>query len=271
MKSMTHRTHLSNAAQRLVQKLLENTSDSSLTRQATGNHAPEIAELLAADLVARKPDGKIHLSATGRAYLARLFAARSSPNEGGLDPFLAQHLQTEFRSADGPDGPVAVLVNDGESPLLWLARRKGRDGTPLLSPPQLQAGERLRADFTRAQLTPRVTANWTAVTHEHRQGGNQGLTLSDMVVVARQRVRHALTAAGPEFSGLLLDVCCFLKRLEDVERERQWPTRSAKVVLQLGLDRLARHYGLESETAGPRAAALRTWLAPDAAFAADGT
>jgi hypothetical protein len=90
------------------------------------------------------------------------------------------------------------------------------------------------------------------------------------VIAARQRVRHALDRAGPEFSGLLLDVCCFLKRLEDIERERAWPARSAKIVLQLALDRLARHYGLTAQANGPPRAALRTWLAPDAEFSVDG-
>jgi hypothetical protein len=85
------------------------------------------------------------------------------------------------------------------------------------------------------------------------------------VIAARQRVRHALDAVGPEFSGLLVDVCCFLKSLAEVERERRWPPRSAKVVLQLGLDRLARHYGL-SVVARGRAKGVRTWLAGDAEF-----
>jgi len=79
-------------------------------------------------------------------------------------------------------------------------------------------------------------------------------------------VRQALDAAGPEFSGLLVDVCCFLKGLEGIERERAWPTRSAKIVLQLALERLARHYGYAAKATGREHAPVRTWLADGAGF-----
>ena len=131
-----------------------------------------------------------------------------------------------------------------ESPRAWLARRRGRDGHALIAPQQLQAGERLRAEFTCANLMPRTTSNRASPIASGRRGAEEGAAVAtEPMVAARQRVHQALDAVGPEFSGILLDVCCFLKGLEDVERERNWPLRSAKVVLQLALDRLARHYG----------------------------
>jgi hypothetical protein len=179
--------------------------------------------------------------------------------------FRAQHLDLSVRDLMTDTGVMQVIVNDSESPLAWLARRKGRDGRAMIGPDQFIAGERLRADFTRGHLTPRVTSSWSGIGRSKGVGG--GGEMTDLIVASRQRVRSALEACGPEFSGLLLDVCCFLRGLEDVERERGWPSRSAKVVLQLALDRLVRHYGLRTETRG-ESAAIRTWLADDANFTA---
>jgi hypothetical protein len=186
-------------------------------------------------------------------------------HEPEIDSFRAQHLNLRDHAIATEDGHAAVLIDDGESPLAWLARRRGRDGRPLISPHQLQAGERLRADFTRAHLMPRTTSNWESPMSSGRRGGSNGAGhFTDTMIAARQRVRQALDRTGPEFSGLLLDVCCFLKRLDDIERERAWPARSAKVVLQLALDVLARHYGYSGEARGAGKAELRTWVAEDA-------
>lgn len=181
-----------------------------------------------------------------------------------IDPFRAQHLDLATRDLMTPAGLTRVLVNDSESPLAWLARRKGRDGRAMIGPEQFIAGERLRADFTRGHMTPRVTSSWTGIGQAKGSSGGAG-EMTDLIIASRQRVRLALEACGPEFSGLLLDVCCFLRGLEDVERERGWPPRSAKVVLQLALDRLARHYGLRSDASGT-GTAIRTWLADGANF-----
>jgi hypothetical protein len=189
----------------------------------------------------------------------------SAPADG-IDSFRAQHLDLAARELMTGTGAIGVLVNDSESPLAWLARRKGRDGRAMISPNQFIAGEKLRADFTRGHLSPRVTSDWSAPAGRSRSFAAGASEMTDLVIASRQRVRLAMEACGPEFSGLLMDVCCFLRGLEEVERERGWPLRSAKIVLQLALDRLARHYGLREEARGNASARVRIWLAADAAF-----
>jgi hypothetical protein len=185
------------------------------------------------------------------------------PQRDTLDPLRARHLALASRAFAGAEGPARVLVDERESPLTWLARRRGRDGEALVGAHHLQAGERLRADFTRAQLMPRTTSNWDVSAARGRRAAGPVMTATEAALAARQRLHHALDAAGPEFSGLLLDVCCFLKGLEDVERERLWPRGAARIVLRLGLDRLARHYGYAAQAMGRARAPLRNWAADE--------
>jgi hypothetical protein len=141
--------------------------------------------------------------------------------------------------------------NADESPLGWLARRKDKNGEPMIAPTEFNAGERLRADFYFAHLTPRVTASWSGV---YVDGGSSrapqgyGVEIADNIIAARERVSRALKAVGPDFANVLIDVCCHLKGLESVEKACGWPQRSGKIVLQLALRRLAQHYGFTRET-----------------------
>jgi len=221
--------------------------------------ARTVAALRAHGLI--EPDGQGGLvpTATGRALLRRSLA--------GADGYAAQHQERGTLLVTDPDlGSVSVVVNHDESPLSWLRRRKSRDGRPLIDAAEFAAGERLRSDYSRARIMPRVTANWSAtVADKRRDGGAGGVAeLTEVVIAARRRVEKALQSVGPEFAGLLVDFCCFLKGLEEIERERQWPARSAKVVLRLGLDILARHYGLAATASGrSRSGALRHWGTDD--------
>ncbi len=162
----------------------------------------------------------------------------------------------------------AVEFNDAESPLTWLRRRKGRDGAPYLSDAQFIAGERLRSDFWFAQMTPRVTSNWSPISQGRSRGGgrcNHEADQLDAISEAGERVRAALKAVGPELSSVLVDVCCHLKGLESVEKASGWPQRSGKIVLRMALTALARHYGLtfEPQQEAGHEAAIRKWATPD--------
>lgn len=155
---------------------------------------------------------------------------------------------------------ASACVNPDESPLAWLARRRDKSGEPLISPAQLLAGEKLRRDFTFAHMMPRLTANYAAPISTgsgSRSAPGSGSQQADNVIAAGERVRLALAAVGPELSGILLDVCCHLKGLEQAERAANWPQRSGKVVLQLALTRLVRHYQLDTGTAA--SGRLRQW------------
>ena len=174
-----------------------------------------------------------------RAMLARPAPSSVRAAPGSLlRPRLAQRPAIE---------PVrAPVLNARESPLAWLRQRHDKDGRPMISAVEFDAGERLRCDFERGQMGPRVTASWNpaAVPSSQARGApGVGLEMADGAVAARQRVDAALKAVGPEMSGIVLDVCCFLKGLEQAERNGGWPRRAGKVVLQLALAHLARHYG----------------------------
>lgn len=139
-----------------------------------------------------------------------------------------------------------AIENDAECPLVWLSRRRDKAGRPHITQTQLAAGERLRRDFTIGSLAPSITANWSpvAIRGTRHGGSDRELELRDSQLQARDRYRSALAAVGPEFAGILVDVCCYLKGLETFEKAAGWPQRTAKVVLRLALDALARHYGL---------------------------
>jgi hypothetical protein len=220
-----------------------------------GAKAPaRLAESLVAEgLAAWSRDGatrRLRATDAGRAHLRRSGAAQA--------PFLAQHAPLALRVVE--KGAPPSLVDDGESPLAWLARRKDRDGRPFLEAQQVEAGERLRRDLDQAQILQRVTAVWEAPIAGRRHGADRGGAVSDIAIDARRRLDRAYDAVGPDLAGLLTDVCGYLKGLETVESERGWPPRSAKVVLRIALERLARHYGLAAGARGPaKSRGVRRW------------
>lgn len=179
-------------------------------------------------------------------YLILLPAARSFLRRAAADTeeeFLAQHAEIVSTTAEVDGARQKVRFDQAESPLAALSRLKDRNGAPFLPEAALAAGEKLASDFNRGQLQPRVTASWEPRLATSAKGGRGGMAdVADSAMAARLAVNRAIAAMGPELSGVALDICCFTKGLTTVERERQWPARSAKLMLRTALLTLSRHY-----------------------------
>lgn len=175
------------------------------------------------------------ITARGRRHLAA--------SQGPADALGARPVEIEARVLRTGDGIQPVMINATESPLAQLVRRRDRKGRPFLSAREFEAGERLRADYERGCIAPRLGMNWSSMGLPATGARTDAIVdLGDAALGARQRVEAAIEAVGPEFAGLLVDICCFLKGLERVEAERGWPVRSAKVLLKAALAALDRHY-----------------------------
>lgn len=203
---------------------------------------PQAADFAARDWVRctsrTAASAKYALTPAGRAFLRRQGAGTTA------EALVEQHREMGERTAAAPDGTALTIhVNLAESPVTWLARRKGPDGKPLLAAVEVEAAERLRDDFERAQMGPRVTQDWRAFLAP-REGNAFGRTPCDGPTDARDRVTRALADLGPGLADVALRVCCFLEGLESVETRMGWSARSGKVVLKIALQRLADHYGL---------------------------
>ncbi|MCB1501954.1 MAG: hypothetical protein KDK07_19580 [Bauldia sp.] len=233
-----------------------------LRRVAAGTGRPPEADAAAVAQLLR--DGLIERDGE-RLIPTRLGLSALRRHLAGADGFAVQH---QVRARVGIDDPllgrVSVTRNEDESPLTRLRRARSRNGEPLIGTAEFEAGERLRRDFTTGRMMPRVTSNWSIAGGRRGRGDAGGMAeMNEAIVAARQRVDRALRGVGPDFAGLLIDVCCFLKGIEEIERERAWPARSAKLVLRLALVALARHYGLGGSAEGAPVRRLVHWGSDD--------
>lgn len=131
----------------------------------------------------------------------------------------------------------SVTVNLAESPLGWL-RSRG-----LVSERQYDAGERLRCDWERGQLSPQVTMRWNAApVARGRNGPAPAPDLKGAQIDARRRFDTAIASAGPGLADILWRVVCAGEGMRDAESALGWPARAGKLVLTFALDRVADHY-----------------------------
>ncbi len=107
----------------------------------------------------------------------------------------------------------------------YRAINQARGGDAGITETMMQAGEELAADWDRAGLTPRQTANLDRTAGGYRD-------ISDMQMDARTRVKKALAGDRAKYADLLVHVCCFDEAVSNTRRLRR------------ALVALAYHYGM---------------------------
>jgi len=154
----------------------------------------------------------------------RLLAERPLPRDG----------QERGRSAKAVR---SVTVNLAESPLGWLAARG------MITTRQYDAGERLRADWEKAQLGPSGTMCWDAPpTGKVARGAPRGADPTHAQLCAKERFEAAVEEVGPGLRDILWRIVCAGEGMRDAETALGWPARAGRVVLGLALERLALYY-----------------------------
>ena len=145
--------------------------------------------------------------------------------------------QTIDGAADGQRPKRSVTINAAESPLGWLLAHGH------VSRRQYDAGERLRSDWERAQLAPRVTMEWDSAPVARGRGGSAtGPDLTGAQLDAKRRFERAVASAGPGLADILWRVVCAGEGMRQAESALGWPARAGKLVLTFALDRVADYY-----------------------------
>lgn len=233
--------------------------------------------LLAAGAAQRAGDGTFRVAGKGRRASLAASAVAALVSAGVLSgdgtscrprPETAVWLRRQLLGADGQSAQHRWIVrradgteiNLAESPLARLAVPAGSDTVPFLDSHHVEAGERVRRLVERAQLRPQLTMSYDPVRISGPRNGSGGGDISDLAADARRRLAEIVGILPPDCAGVILDVCGLLKGLQAIESEHGWPPRSAKLVLRIGLDHLARHFGLAPVATGRRQGKQRQWM-----------
>lgn len=190
----------------------------------------------------KKAKGKTKLAedlGLGRDKAGVIISTRGKdlgPTDAQGRPFADRH--GEF-IVEGDDRGQPHLRRVDPSPLDRYCSRKQLADDEGENDRLWRAGDRLRTDFLASGIPQRITADLGAV------GGCGGHPdMAPRQVAAWQSLKRAMAAVGPTLSPVLQHVCCYEGSAADWAVRRRWHHSHGLASLKLGLEALARHYGL---------------------------
>lgn len=150
---------------------------------------------------------------------------------------------------------TAQRINPNESPLTRLAAAD----PSFLDAHHIATGERVRRLVERALLRKSVTMSYSG-TAVASNSPRTGADVPDLAIDARRKLNEIYDVLPGECAGAVVDICGYLKGLHQVEIERGWPRRSGKLLLRVGLEQLARHFGISTVAVGRTTSRNRAWM-----------
>lgn len=156
----------------------------------------------------------------------------------------------------------------GELPDPILRLAKGQQAQPFLLDHHLEAARRLAALFWKARLNQRVTMSYDPTRIGNKAGGAPQGDMALSVAEARGQLNRLALALPQDCWAVLSDVCGYQLGLQDIETQRQWPRRGAKLVLRIALEQLAERWGITARAIGA-GQGVTAWLPERPAMFAD--
>lgn len=147
----------------------------------------------------------------------------------------------------------------GELPDPIARLAKGGGSQPFLLDHHLEAGRRLAALFWRARLNQRVTMSYDPTRVGNKGGSAPQGDMALSVAEARAQLNRLALSLPQDCWSVLSDVCGYQLGLQDIETQRQWPRRGAKLVLRIALEQLAQRWGLSVDAVGA-GQGVSSWL-----------
>lgn len=182
--------------------------------------------------------------------LARNWVKRKMLGDQG---FADQHREI-FVQSDG------TRKNLAKGPLGTLSVGK-KGAPPFMQRHHVEAAKKIEKLVELAQMRQRTTMSYDPTRVGATSGSDfAGPELGERAIDARNTLNVCLGKLPADCAGVVLDVCGLQKGLQLVEQERKWPRRSAKMILRVGLDQVAAHFGLTATVSGSQSNKPQQWM-----------